>query len=287
MSFQKSSLLNLVLILGLLLGITQIVYASEKEPESTSQFRRIEQPLGRKIGVTLGGLALIGAELWWFLGKKATVKQAEIKQGIQELTVTVDGGYQPDYLVVQSNQPVRLNFLRKDANSCLEEVLIPDFGIDAHLPLDRVKTVEFTPQKPGEYQFTCGMRMFRGILKVEGEVDRPQIEHNGYVPKVSEKNRETAVTAELHQGIQEIDIQVERGYQPSRAIVKAGLPVRLNFFRKDPNSCLSQVLFPDFELTVDLPLHRITPVEFTPQEPGEYRFTCGMEMFYGVLEVRA
>lgn len=167
---KKSPVFNFLISLGLIFAITQIVYAAEKEPESTSQFRRIEQPLGRKIAVTLGGLALIGAELWWFLGKKATVKQAEIKRGIQELTVIVDGGYQPDYLVVQPNQPVRLSFLRKDANSCLEEVLIPDFGIDVHLPLNQMTTVEFTPQTPGEYEFTCGMRMFRGVIKVEGEV---------------------------------------------------------------------------------------------------------------------
>ena len=31
------------------------------------QFRRIEQPIELKIAVTLGGLILIGLEVWWFL----------------------------------------------------------------------------------------------------------------------------------------------------------------------------------------------------------------------------
>ncbi|WP_202925041.1 hypothetical protein [Myxacorys almedinensis] len=31
------------------------------------QFQRIDQPIGSKIGVIAGGLALIGLELWWFL----------------------------------------------------------------------------------------------------------------------------------------------------------------------------------------------------------------------------
>lgn len=35
-----------------------------------SQFQPVEQPLGLKVGVTLGGLALIGVELWWFLLSK-------------------------------------------------------------------------------------------------------------------------------------------------------------------------------------------------------------------------
>ncbi|MDF5719498.1 MAG: hypothetical protein PUP91_03185 [Rhizonema sp. PD37] len=38
--------------------------------QQTTQFRQIEQPLGLKIGVTAGGLALIGLELWWFIGNK-------------------------------------------------------------------------------------------------------------------------------------------------------------------------------------------------------------------------
>ena len=34
--------------------------------EQTSQFPKIEQPLNLKLAVTLAGLGLIGAELWWF-----------------------------------------------------------------------------------------------------------------------------------------------------------------------------------------------------------------------------
>jgi len=36
-------------------------------PDTDAQFRTIEQPLPVKLGVTLVGLGLIGAELWWFL----------------------------------------------------------------------------------------------------------------------------------------------------------------------------------------------------------------------------
>ena len=32
-----------------------------------SQFRHIEQPIELKLAVTLGGLVLIGLEVWWFL----------------------------------------------------------------------------------------------------------------------------------------------------------------------------------------------------------------------------
>jgi plastocyanin domain-containing protein len=46
-------------------------------------------------------------------------------------------------------------------------VLFPDFNESAKLrPGERV-SVEFTPEKPGEYGFRCQMGMLRGKLVVE------------------------------------------------------------------------------------------------------------------------
>ncbi|XGV95078.1 MAG: cupredoxin domain-containing protein [Leptolyngbya sp. BL-A-14] len=136
----------------------------------STQFRRLEQPLGLKIGVVAGGAALIGLELWWFLFSKKQAQTAEAKQGVQELTITVDGGYEPSQVIVKAGQPVRLNFFRKDPSSCLETVLLPDFHIARDLSLNHVTAVEFTPDKPGQYPFTCGMNMFRGVVEVEAAV---------------------------------------------------------------------------------------------------------------------
>jgi plastocyanin domain-containing protein len=49
----------------------------------------------------------------------------------------------------------------------LETVLFPDLHIAQDLDLDRVTPIEFTPEKPGQYSFTCGMNMFRGVVEVE------------------------------------------------------------------------------------------------------------------------
>lgn len=135
--------------------------------EQTGQFHRIEQPLGNKVAVTLGGLSLIGLELWWFLLSKPKSQKVEAHGEIQEVTVTVDGGYEPSRIVVEAGQPVRLNFLRRDKSSCLEQVRLPDFRIACNLPLNEVTTVEFTPTQPGSYEFACGMNMFRGVLEVQ------------------------------------------------------------------------------------------------------------------------
>ncbi len=168
--FSKSKIWGSLTGLGLLLGMASGVTATEMPaPASTqtNQFQRIEQPLALKVGVTLGGLALIGLELWWFLLSKTKSQQAQANQGLQEMTITVDGGYNPDHVVVKSGQLVRLNFLRRDSSSCLERVLFPDFRIVEDLELNQVTPIEFTPEKPGEYSFTCGMNMFRGVVEVE------------------------------------------------------------------------------------------------------------------------
>jgi plastocyanin domain-containing protein len=120
-----------------------------------------------KIGITLGGTGLVGLELWWFLLSRTKAQQAQITQGVQEIEIIVDGGYNPNQIVVRSGQPVRLKFQRKDPSSCLEQVLIPDFRRSAMLDLNQTTTIEFTPQKPGQYPFHCGMNMFRGVIFVK------------------------------------------------------------------------------------------------------------------------
>lgn len=144
--------------------------AAQMPTESTMQnrqFRRIEQPIENKVAVTLGGLGLIGVELWWFLLSKPKSQMVAAREGIQEITITVDGGYEPSQIVVYAGQTVRLNFLRHDPSSCLESVRLPDFHIAQNLRLNQVTTVEFTPTQPGSYEFTCGMNMFRGIIEVQ------------------------------------------------------------------------------------------------------------------------
>lgn len=172
---SKSKILGSLAGLGFLLSITSGAAVAQMPPvemplsesEENIRFRRIEQPLGLKVGVTVGGIALIGLELWWFFWSKTKSQQAQTNQGIQEVTITVDGGYEPSRVVVNSGQPVRLNFLRRDPSSCLEKVVFPDFQIAADLDLNQATPIEFTPEKPGKYPFTCGMNMFRGVVEVQ------------------------------------------------------------------------------------------------------------------------
>ena len=79
----------------------------------------------------------------------------------------VKGGYTPDVIVVKKGIPVRIDFYRDETESCSEEIVLGDFNIKKSLPAFKTTSIEFVPEKPGEYVFTCGMGMLRGKLIVE------------------------------------------------------------------------------------------------------------------------
>jgi plastocyanin domain-containing protein len=118
--------------------------------------------------VIAGGLALIvGIALFFWGPRKGGVRAAVTTGGYQEALVLVKGGYTPDVIVVQHGKPVRLTFRREETAACSEMVVLGDFGKSARLPEGETVPVEFLPEKPGEYEFTCQMGMLRGKLVVE------------------------------------------------------------------------------------------------------------------------
>lgn len=120
-----------------------------------------------EISVVTGGVILIAFVLWYFFGKREAVSAQTDESGVQEIKVTVKGGYTPDVIVVKQGKPVRLDFYRDETASCSEQVVFGDFGVAKDLPAFKTTPVEFTPDKAGEFTFTCGMNMMRGKLIVE------------------------------------------------------------------------------------------------------------------------
>jgi len=117
--------------------------------------------------VVLGGAALIGAIYWWFfVAGRRLVAATALPDGVQELLVTVAGGYSPSTIAVTAGRPVRLVFDRQETNPCSEEIVIPAFGVRKFLPPHQRTTVEFTPPTAGTFDFSCGMGMLHGTVVV-------------------------------------------------------------------------------------------------------------------------
>ncbi|OGH23708.1 MAG: hypothetical protein A2958_03025 [Candidatus Levybacteria bacterium RIFCSPLOWO2_01_FULL_38_13] len=82
-----------------------------------------------------------------------------------------------------------------------------------------------------------------------------------------------------------IDITIDGGYSPEVIEVSKGKKTKINFLRKDPSGCLEEVVLPDFNIRKFLPLNQKVTVEINPKEKGEFKFSCGMNMFHGKIIV--
>jgi plastocyanin domain-containing protein len=77
---KKATFWGTLVGFGFLLGALSGAVAAENpgasKPQNSGQFQRLEQPLQNKVAVAIGGLGLIGLELWWFLFSKANGRKA-------------------------------------------------------------------------------------------------------------------------------------------------------------------------------------------------------------------
>ncbi|MCQ6279158.1 cupredoxin domain-containing protein [Bacillus sp. EB600] len=75
------------------------------------------------------------------------------------------------------------------------------------------------------------------------------------------------------------------GYSPNVLRVKKGVQVELDIHNPLKNSCLSTLSMPNFNINnVNLKVGTTT-LTFTPSSIGEYKFSCGMNMFNGKIIV--
>ena len=118
------------------------------------------------IAVVLVGLALSGILGWFFFGPKKAHSATQIGN-VQEVMVTVKGGYSPDLVRVRQGVPLRIVFDRQESGECTSRVVFPDFALNRSLSAHGQTTVELLPDRVGDFGFACGMNMIHGRLIVE------------------------------------------------------------------------------------------------------------------------
>jgi len=83
-----------------------------------------------------------------------------------------------------------------------------------------------------------------------------------------------------------VDIIVKGGYSPNIISIPKEERTTLNFIRKDPSSCLEEVILPDFKIRKYLPLNKATQIHITPKKSGTFEISCGMNMFHAKIIVK-
>ena len=116
--------------------------------------------------VVAGALALSGALAWFFFGPRRA-RAAELVGDLQQVRVTVRGGYSPDLVRVRQGVPLRIVFDRQESGECTSRVVFPDFAVNRALPAFAQTAVQLMPDRAGEFGFACGMNMVHGTLVVE------------------------------------------------------------------------------------------------------------------------
>ncbi len=121
-----------------------------------------------RILVSLGGLGLAAAVLWYFLAPSRGIAAtaAPVTGGVQEASLLVKGGYVPDTLRLARGTPARITIRREEEGECSEEILIPEFHVRRFLPPYETVVIEIMPDRAGEFPISCGMGMLHGRLIV-------------------------------------------------------------------------------------------------------------------------
>jgi hypothetical protein len=83
---------------------------------------------------------------------------------VQRVSVHVNGGYDPDTIIVSARVPTEISF--SEGHDCLGHVVFDSLGVEADLEHGGA-LVTLPALDPGRYQFRCGRDVVHGTLIAE------------------------------------------------------------------------------------------------------------------------
>jgi hypothetical protein len=101
-------------------------------------------------------------------GAEQTDVLAKVKIPDDAVKIVVSrDGFTPEEITLVKGKPLKLAFIRTDAENCGGEVVFKDLNITKKLPVGEVVTVDIPENKTGEINFACGMNMLKGKIIVQ------------------------------------------------------------------------------------------------------------------------
>ena len=76
-------------------------------------------------------------------------------------------GYKPDIVTFKQGKPAQLKFISSDNMGSMNEVVSKDLNFDEKLDGKKEVTIDVPTDKPGTYNYACGMDMFHGKVVVK------------------------------------------------------------------------------------------------------------------------
>jgi len=263
-------------------------------------------------GMSLSGFNLMSPVAGATGSYSDTAGTATVENGVQVVSTKLEAGrYQP--ITVQKGIPVRWNILVEagELNGCNNPVNIPEYNIQKKLSVgDNI--IEFTPEKTGNFIYTCWMGMIRSNIRVVENTEdlaEPALTYNdsgtGSGGDVQDSSgipggccaagskatefyngnipTEDVAVAKLDNGVQSVTINVnDYGFSPAVAVVQRGVNTVINFNGEKLNSCNNRIVISNYGAGIDL-VQGENKIEFTAEE--DFNFSCWMGMLNGYIKV--
>lgn len=120
-------------------------------------------------------IAIIGGTLYFVSNKSAPTDESgaisqsqnvEIRDGVQYVTVTAQGGYSPRTSVVKPDIPTKLIVKTNGTYDCSASLVVREAGFQKILQPTGEETIDLgTIKKGGKVQGVCGMGMYNFQIK--------------------------------------------------------------------------------------------------------------------------
>jgi len=125
------------------------------------------------IGITVGFIFAIGIGLflWPKMNRERneinSVKNVEIRDGVQYITINARGGYSPNISRAQANIPTKLVVETNGTYDCSAALVIRSIGYQKILPQTGQEIIDLGTPDVGTLQGLCSMGMYNFSVNFE------------------------------------------------------------------------------------------------------------------------
>jgi plastocyanin domain-containing protein len=250
-------------------------------------------------GLSLSGFSPDSLKPGQFFGRPAAYSQngrtppfkPVMENGVQIVNSALSGGRYPA-ITVQAGIPVRwiINAPPGSVNGCNNRMIIREYGIEYRFKTGE-NVIEFTPDRPGKFPYSCWMGMIRSSITVLAEGEQIAGESVPDEPDISPEPAgvtipaETLALASFAEGgeVQQVRINLrDSGFEPAVIVVQQYIPVQWIINNDSLDEGNNTLIFPLYYTRMPL-AQGDNVIGFMPAE--DFEFSTADNIYYGYVKV--